>query len=712
MENILLMSLSNNLENNIKNVKENKKKKGYSWGDKIFKLEEYEYFTKVYLEELKPNKIIVFGTNKSSWNYLYNQLKEYFYSETEKTIFSEDKKEDIEYIKNMFENKFSYKCKIFFMESKNDFDNQNIIFDLISQIEEIKSILDEQSRSKIYIDITGGLRTMTLSILSIINVLKMYYNQLNIKVMYSKNDTNLDYFKIVDITEVLNKLDYVDAISSFTKYGSIDKLRDITDKKLLDIIDELYIRLQFNLKKIDDTYKKITEINLVDENEKLLKEKLKELKSLKNEKYHDKVKNYGLEIVNKYENNSTQDKELKNKRDKIVHPLNKKGNEIIRNEEENETLPNKKILIWNLGTGESGKGYEKIIYKYLNKENQEDIIETQYTFEPYIDNYDEIYIFGVETSNWESVKEYFANEYPDLQARKIKYEIIDDFSNINVLYMELKNIIEHNKKELIKIDVDITHSFREVPFNLLITLRLFELLNDNIVLNSVYYGEKNNDDTGSIYQIPILEVINLYKSIVEFKDYTKYTSNLEQNQMIDRKILEIMKKVSEAYTYNEYRKLIKLNKEFQEISNEKLDIINKEVYKILEDKLIRDDTYKELIKFIKKQKESKNYALTLFFLIDMCKYRIFKIDSKEKNEIFYKKIEQLKNKKIDNRIEELISLINKLNETRNDAGHINNYERVDIIYKSNLLNNIIGIMNKLEEEDLKKYEEEYKKIKQ
>ena len=62
---------------------------------------------------------------------------------------------------------------------------------------------------------------------------------------------NLDYFKIIDITSVLDKLNFVDAISSFTKYGSIDKLRDIIQNNdLLNKLEELYIKLQFNLKNI------------------------------------------------------------------------------------------------------------------------------------------------------------------------------------------------------------------------------------------------------------------------------------------------------------------------------------------------------------------------------------------------------------------------------------------------------------------------------
>ena len=669
--------------------------------------------TKVYLEELKPNKIIVFGTDQSSWNYLYNLLNEYFYSEKEDVVFLEEQKNDVEYIRKVFKERFPDKCKIFFIESKNKFDNENIVSDLVFQIEEIKKILDEQSRNQVYVDITGGLRIIFLSLISIINILKIYYSKLKLKVLYSQNDINLDYFQIIDITNVLEKLDFVDAVSSFTKYGSVDKLREIIqNNNLLNKLEELYIKLQFNFKNINDTYKDLAKINVNNENEKILKERIKELKTLKNEKYHNKVKNYGIEIVNKYESDNKKYKSLKDQRNKIVHPLNKFG-KYIENENDSDykNLSKRKILIWNLGTGEFGRGYEKILYKYINSEGQEEIIETQYTFEPYIENYDEIYIFGLETGRWDLLTEYFKNKDIMLPNEKIKYAHVDNFGNINELNQKIGNEIKIKKQEIIEIDMDITHSFRNIPFNLLTSLRLFELLNDNIVLRSIYYGERIlNSEYGSIYKIPILEIINLYKSIVEFKDYTKYTNFLENTKMIDEKLLKIMRKISEAYTYNEYKKIIEISKEFEKVNNKELDLINKKIYEIIEVKLIKNETYEELMKFVKNQKNSKNYALASFFLIDIYKYKIFKIDSKEKSETFYKKIEKLKNKYVDNKLKTLIDCLNKLNNIRNYAGHINIREEVNLIHFSKSLTEAIEIMNKLTLKDIEKYEKEYKTI--
>ena len=707
--NILIMSLSNNLEKNIEKAKKNKKE--YRWENKKYDLEKYEYLTKVYLEELKPNKIIVFGTDQSSWNYLYNLLNKYFYSEKEDVIFLDEQKNDVEYIRKVFKERFSDKCKIFFIESKNKFDNENIVSDLVFQIEEIKKILDEQSRNQVYVDITGGLRIIFLSLISIINILKIYYSELKLKVLYSQNDINLDYFQIIDITNVLEKLDFVDAVSSFTKYGSVDKLREIIqNNNLLNKLEELYIKLQFNFKNINDTYKDLAKINVNNENEKILKERIKELKTLKNKKYHNKVKNYGIEIVNKYESDNKKYKSLKDQRNKIVHPLNKFG-KYIENNNACKNLSKRKILIWNLGTGEFGRGYEKILYRYINSEGQKEIIETQYTFEPYIENYDEIYIFGLETGRWDLLTEYFKNKDIMLPNEKIKYAHVDNFGNINELNQKIGNEIKIKKQEIIEIDMDITHSFRNIPFNLLTSLRLFELLNDNIVLRSIYYGERIlNSEYGSIYKIPILEIINLYKSIVEFKDYTKYTNFLENTKMIDEKLLKIMRKISEAYTYNEYKKIIEISKEFEKVNNKELDLINKKIYEIIEVKLIKNETYEELMKFVKNQKNSKNYALVSFFLIDIYKYKIFKIDSKEKSETFYKKIEKLKNKYVDNKLKKLIDYLNKLNNIRNHAGHINIREEVNLINFSDSLEKAIKIMNKLTLKDIEKYEKEYKVI--
>ena len=706
--NILIMSLSNNLERNIEKAKKNKKE--YRWENKKYSLEKYEYLTKVYLEELKPNKIIVFGTDQSSWNYLYNLLNEYFYSEKEDVVFLEEQKNDVEYIRKVFKERFPDKCKIFFIESKNKFDNENIVSDLVFQIEEIKNILDEQSRSKVYVDITGGLRIMYMSLVSIINILKMYYSQLNLKALYSQNDINTDYFQIIDITNVLEKLDFVDAVSSFTKYGSIAKLRDIIQNEaLLNKLEELYIKLQFNLKNIDDTYKTLTEIKGKNENEKILKERVKKLKTLKNEKYHNKVKNYGLEIVNKYESDNIKYKNLKDKRNKIVHPLNKLG-EYITNITNNKNLHKKRILIWNLGSGESGKGYKEVLYSYSDNEKSADII-TRYTFESYLEDYNQIYIFGLETGKWDILTEDFKNKGIMLPNDKIKYVQIDNFGDIDELNLKIENEIEVKKQEIIEIDMDITHSFRNIPFNLLTSLRLFELSNDNIVLRSIYYGERIlNSEYGSIYKIPILEIINLYKSIVEFKDYTKYTNFLENTKMIDEKLLKIMRKISEAYTYNEYRKIIEISKEFEKVNNKELDLINKKIYEIIEVKLIKNETYEELMKFVKNQKNSKNYALASFFLIDIYKYKIFKIDSKEKSETFYKKIEKLKNKYVDNKLKKLIDCLNKLNNIRNYAGHINIREEVNLINFSDSLEKAIKIMNKLTLKDIEKYEKEYEAI--
>jgi len=111
----------------------------------------------------------------------------------------------------------------------------------------------------------------------------------------------------------------------------------------------------------------------------------------------------------------------------------------------------------------------------------------------------------IEDLNINKFNEEFGNS---VKGIVIKYglnrkEIFENFNSI----IQLEE--EFNDEDEYEVILDITHSFRNIPFNLLTSLRLFELLNDNIVLRSIYYGERIlNSEYGSIYKIPILEIIN------------------------------------------------------------------------------------------------------------------------------------------------------------------------------------------------------------
>ena len=70
----------------------------------------------------------------------------------------------------------------------------------------------------------------------------------------------------------------------------------------------------------------------------------------------------------------------------------------------------------------------------------------------------------------------------------------------------------------------------------------------------------------------------------------------------------------------------------------------------------------------------------------------------------------MKNKYVDNKLKKLIDYLNKLNNIRNHAGHINIREEVNLINFSDSLEKAIKIMNKLTLKDIEKYEKEYKVI--
>ena len=66
---------------------------------------------------------------------------------------------------------------------------------------------------------------------------------------------------------------------------------------------------------------------------------------------------------------------------------------------------------------------------------------------------------------------------------------------------------------------------------------------------------------------------NLSDMEIDFSIDDAINFNLE----IDEKLLKIMRKISEAYTYNEYRKIIEISKEFEKVNNNELDLINKKI---------------------------------------------------------------------------------------------------------------------------------------
>ena len=70
----------------------------------------------------------------------------------------------------------------------------------------------------------------------------------------------------------------------------------------------------------------------------------------------------------------------------------------------------------------------------------------------------------------------------------------------------------------------------------------------------------------------------------------------------------------------------------------------------------------------------------------------------------------MKNKYVDNKLKKLIDCLNKLNNIRNYAGHINIREEVNLINFSDSLEKAIKIMNKLTLKDIEKYEKEYEAI--
>ena len=108
----------------------------------------------------------------------------------------------------------------------------------------------------------------------------------------------------------------------------------------------------------------------------------------------------------------------------------------------------------------------------------------------------------------------------------------------------------------------------------------------------------------------------------------------------------------------------------------------------------------------------KKYGLMLFLIFSVSCFSKNEKSQQLQADTIKKKIAEEKNVSEENTNEIYKDRMkNFIREIRNDAGHINTRERNDTTYCSNLLNNIIGIMNKFTLQDIEKYSKKYGKIK-
>ena len=236
MSNILMFSLGNKLNEKSQNT------------SCIFNNQLYDekYFLEVYFEKIDFNKIICFGNFNSSWDYLYKLMYLKYYKQKASKENLEFLKEipDLETIKEFFFNDEKLKDKIIIKYFEEDLAKKEMI-DYIYELQEL--IINS---GKIWVDITGGKRDLPIFIVQLLNlVVGKNYKKDNIEILYTKEkDRDKKIFETISLKDFLDKLDYTDEISAFSKYACpIKFLGRLKDNSLKNILKDIYIYTQYNL---------------------------------------------------------------------------------------------------------------------------------------------------------------------------------------------------------------------------------------------------------------------------------------------------------------------------------------------------------------------------------------------------------------------------------------------------------------------------------
>ncbi|MDO5089322.1 MAG: TM1812 family CRISPR-associated protein, partial [Leptotrichiaceae bacterium] len=388
---------------NLTNEIEKKQNRNY-----IFEGGKYEnkYQIEVLFKENDFDKVICFGTPQSSWDYLYNQMYIKFFNK-------EADKEDLEYLREIREVEtvkelfYKYfKDKIIIKYFDKDLEKN----EMINYIYELK---EEMLYSEtIYIDITGGKRDLPIFIIQLLNLIINKENRkINVKIFYSKENENKE-FEIISLDDIIEKLDYTNEISLFSKYGNPAKfIKHLIDEKLAEKLSSLYICTQYNLiksiKTVMEEIKQMKKIYTVFIQEKVVETKINAWKEMLDSEnplinYQWQLSNFALAIVAKSENNQKKgikNQEITDLRHNIVHAYDRKNlnyNEIEKVEnslrKENKV---EEILVTNIGLA---RNYKKIKYKYDNHETD----ETYFAFSNILKykKYSKVVLLGTCNEDW------------------------------------------------------------------------------------------------------------------------------------------------------------------------------------------------------------------------------------------------------------------------------------------------------------------------
>ena len=675
MSKILMFSLVDRIE---------QKAKGVTY---LYENEEYKnkYLLELYFEKLDFDKIVCFGTPQSSWDYLYKLLYKKYYN-------NEPDLKSIEILKEISELRgedFVEVLESFFF--KDEILKDKIIIKYFEESLEKKEMLDyiyklkeELTRAeKIFVDLTGGQRDTPILIVQLLNLAIRDKRTDDIEILYAKLRKE-NYFEVIQLNDFIEKINYTHDISPFTKYGCPLKFKKyFKDEKLKKYLDDLYIYSQYNLAQNlvshIDKFKTMKVDYSAYIQQKIIETKIKKWENIiPQELDRDILKNYQLELSNEAlaiiskvakleeENKDIriedkEFKEIKDLRNSIIHPYNKKNisykdlEKILEKEfkKDKEKLP--EILIVNVGDASK---YKKVSFEEIK-------LETYFSFKAILKNskFERIFFVGSYSNVWNNFIDKWIEE-EDLDIKRKNNIEIENNSEENfekILNEELKNIgkkIEEKTKVKYKFEAiilnnsftledrnryfekllgklingtrkysityDLTSSFRDVSYINYINLHCLELLDMLKIKKLLYISVDNTNNSAKINDMDkIISVMSLLKSIDEFILYNKFSDSIDINEYLK----SLMRKVSRMYNFNQVSSLGSIKGEIDNFKNTE-NRLEEEILEHIKKTYTYNvsDKYEKAKIMVKNQLAFNNLAQALYLTWDMVLNGLIKDD--------------------------------------------------------------------------------------
>ena len=644
----LILSLSDNVENKC--------------AEYLFNGEKYEniYQLEIIFEKLDFDKVICFGTPKSSWSYFFGLVAKKF---NVKKLKIEDVKEvidnekdAIEFMEDMLKNYIfgipELKDKIFI--EYYDIEKEKSKNELIEYISKFNDILKKSE--KLYLDLTGGQRDYPIFIISLVSLFVDKYYDTDVEIIYAKYRDRKKY-ELIFLNEIFEILKKTNGLSLFAKYGSPYNLKNI-NSKLKKNLTQIYIYSQFNV--VENFLKKLEKIEIFNERnsleEYIVNFKLEEWKNNLNKanndkdkmfKYHILLNNKTLALISKYEemkdiSGDEKAKELKSIRNSIVHPYDRKGMKYDLIVDKMKTLnlyegakDETSVLIVNMG---DPTRYTNKIYSINGKEK-----EYVFPFETVISNKIKRVIFI--TDDIANIKKFIkikknkenvidSELEKELESVDARYEYIiynreyDLGFDIKYLDAMLNKLYSNNKKS--NITYDITFSPRDLTMSTYLNIYILEMLGI-VSIKRIYYAKEMENNRNEIFNMDNFNnIINLYKLSEEFKKYNRFDNKLDVNYEL--KLL--MKKVSNIYDVNQITTLYELKDKilnFKSFENE----IEKDIVLNIQERIDSSLSQKEekAIKMINEQFQFNNLAQSIYLLCDLILNGLLDVDVDSKLKI-------------------------------------------------------------------------------